>query len=254
MWGAGLKWVSSPFFMENTVTIDKEFIRTTKAVYQAVLEKRSSYFDIPFAKNRVAKLQDEMIKKRLENPQREIERTFASLKTLPYTAFSVRRNSAKRPFLMGITKPIVYIKPGRNGDGPSVWHLGKYVVGVSTTAIIREHLDGFHFVPLHHLDTPYRHHHHRLDEDDMLDGNPLDDDAETCWASIGPLMLNALRLVDIAAVFEAAHLFLSRVDVYSTLAWPDHERQATMAEYAQFLGVTENEAWIRLYGDINDIF
>jgi hypothetical protein len=236
------------------LNIDKEFILRSKAIYTQVLKHRPSFLNMPFSKNRIVSLQDNMIKKRLENLEREIERTLESLNSLPYTAFGVRHNSYRQVFLLGITKPIVYIHEGRYGDGPSPWYLGKYAVGVPTESIIYETLEGFHFVPLHHLGTPYRHHHHILHEQESFRGNPLDAETDTCWASIGPLMLNALRLVDIAAILEAAHVFLSRVDINSTLCRPKHERRATMAEYADFLGVTESEAWTKLYGDINDIF
>lgn len=195
-------------------------------------------------------MQQEIFMSRVKKVNWEMEKVISALHPLPYTVFGVRFGRYLGPFLVGLTRPIYVIQ--RDGDGePYPACLGPYIVAIRAYALVSEQLMDFHFVPCWNLQTLTRHYHHMAT---TQDSNPLNAQTQTCWASMGPLMLNALHRVDIPGAFEAAYLFLERVDFSSVLCHPTHGRAASLKEYAHHLGIPEHLAVLKLYDDINDLF
>ena len=222
---------------------EDEFIDSLHQLYLDAHRRLSNQRTPPA--NRIIKLRWEMVANRLSDINSEIERTLENLRKLPYTAFGVRCNSHNQSYLMGVTQPIYFAAQRMTKKFPVVANLGKYVFGVPSTAILNVSLSHFHFIPLSHLKTGERHFHHTAAPNLK---NPLDAITETCWASVGPLMINALELVDLALIFEAGFLFLRNVNLDSQLGDP-HYTEVTVLEYARATSVPVAEVYKTLYGE-----
>jgi hypothetical protein len=230
--------------------IEDEF---TQAVHQLLLENAKRIEDLqrdPI--NKFVHLKHEMTLNRLKNISREIDRTVNNLKQLPYTSFGIRGDSSCETFLIGITQPI-YFADREHGDGDPVFGcLGKYAVAVPKISLLNQQLSNFHFVRMGRIRDRKRHFHHYALYDTR---NPLDTKTETCWASMGPLMLNALGLLDVSLIFEAAYFFLTFVDLGSRLESPFYTRM-TSYDYALATGQDPHSVYRHYFGedDIDLIF
>ncbi len=198
---------------------------------------------------------------RLQNPEKEIVRVLENLHQLPFTTFGVRyaadhsRGRLRSTFLLGVTQPI-YVRynlftPAQRLE-THLECLGKYIIAVSIHSILTASLGGFQFIPLDNLHSPDRHYHHRA----MINPeakNPLDHQVETCWGSVGALMLNALSLVDIPAIFESGLIFLERINIEDILARP-LARRVSIETYMRAKRLTRLQYIIEGCRDIDDIF
>ena len=230
--------------------IEDEFINTLDQLYldaQQNIEQYSAQLLSP-----VMKQKKDMLDFRIHHPSSEVKKNLENLKRLPYTAFGIRQNSSDETFLVGITQPI-YFADREYGDGDPVFgSLGKYAVAVPKGSILNQQLSNFHFVRLGRIRDRKRHFHHYALYDAR---NPLDSKADTCWASIGPLMLNALELFDVSLIFEAAYFFLTHIDLASKLENPYYTKM-TSFEYAKATGQDPQEIYHKYFGeeDIDAIF
>jgi len=239
------------FFTEVTLNIEPNFEPAIKNIFIDALKQRE--FSWRHAIDRITLFKQNMVIKRLNSPEIEIPRMLSNLEQLPYTAFGVRKGANNQTFLVGVTKPIFFIRS--DGCKNRFSCLGPYLVGIPTTGIIKENLADFHFVPLLAMNSLTRHYHHVvIDTYGKRYSNPLNSLVSTCWASIAPLMINALNLVDIRAIFETAYLFLIKIDPKSVLCIPDHEITLTSTEYAKKSGVPMSEIAKVIYKDITEIF
>lgn len=216
--------------------IDNNFIDLIQKIYLKA-QRRPCFQTIPSAIS--LKMKQEMILKRLQNPKSETGQTLKSLSFLPYTRFSVRENR-HRPFLVGVTNEICYLD---YNDDPRT--LGQYLVAVPVSNISEGMLGEFHFVPLKDIRVENRHFHHYADYTETC--NPLNYKPYTCWGSVGQLMVNAIDLVNITAIFEAAYVFLTHIDLEDILRSPDHSARTSLVKYAECLGITIEEAKKRAY-------
>lgn len=180
-----------------------------------------------------------MVIERLKNPEKEIERTYESLKKLPYVSFGIRHNRVKAQYFVGVTDD-VYVMYLR--DRIYKYELlGKYIVAIPWDSIIISSLDGFHFIPMSNIYEQRRHYHHHASfegNSKRHKKNPLDWSCSTCWGSAGSMIVNALSIADIAAIFESAFIFLQKVDYYDRYAEVEWGRRITEQEYIKATGVS----------------
>jgi hypothetical protein len=166
------------------------------------------------------------------------------------------RDRLHSTYLLGLTQPI-YVRyelftPAQHLE-THLECLGKYIIAVPIHALLTASLSGFHFhPPMVNLHSPDRHYHHRavINPDAK---NPLDHQVETCWGSVGALMLNALSLVDIPAIFESGLIFLERINIEDMLARPSVRRVSTET-YMRAKRLTYRQYIIEGCRDIDDIF
>jgi hypothetical protein len=226
----------------------------TYALHQLFENRQSSLKDKkPYQSNRALEMKHNMICQRLADPTQETNRTLEILSSLPYTSFGVRLNSNKDLYFVGMTKAIYFLDFDKYKN-ILCGNLGKYAVCIPANSILYHSLEDFHFVRFGRANCPDRHFHH-IAVRDPRQRNPLDFDTSTCWASIGPLMLNALELVDMALIFEAAYMFLTRIDMNSRLTTPIYTGM-TLEQYAIATNQEVMPLYQKIFGEnfVDDLF
>lgn len=243
------------------MNIEESFTDQLCIVFSKCLERQRRLLSNKSFPSKDVDHQSDRVIQRLENPEKEIERVLENLHLLPFTAFGVRyatdqsRGRLHSTYLLGVTQPI-YVRyelftPAQRLE-THLEYLGKYIIAVPIHAVLTASLGGFHFIPLNSLHSPDRHYHHRaLINPDAI--NPLDHQVETCWGSVGALMLNALSLVDIPAIFESGLIFLERINNEDVLARP-LARRVSIETYMRAKRLTYRQYIIEGCRDINDIF
>lgn len=228
---------------------NQSFEKSLSKIYHDVITRRPSLQHPSVINSQLDQIV--LLRERISNPRRETIRALNALSRLPLTEYSLLENSRQQKFITGITKPIFYLHEDYSYQGPGC--LGKYMIAVPWEGIIHEQISRFHFIPINHIHSPNRHFHHCLDEQIKRTDDPLDEIPTTCWGSFGTPILQALFMVEIAVIFEYACLFLSLVNMESVLCHPIHSSKISLAEYAAALGVSEEDAFKLLYGNIDDI-
>ncbi len=223
----GVDIIRLPFLLTgDNIKIEDTFESKLISLFTNLTLKRKTFGIDPI--DHYIKIKRDMLLNRISNPAMEMTRTIEKLTLLPFSTFGVRENSHGGEYLVGVTKPIFSAGCVRifneNSDLVDIenkfFNLGRYAVCINIDTIIRESLEQIHFIPVKRLRTKDRHFHHNLSASPI--GNLLDEMPLTCWASVGPLMSNAMSLADIPTIFESALVFLERIDLNSILCWPDH--------------------------------
>ena len=230
--------------------IEDEFVTALYQLYldaRLKIEQQGAQPVNPFMRQK-----KDLLNFRIHHPNSEVQKNLANLERLPYTAFGIRQSSSDEIFLVGITQPI-YFADRECGQGDPVFGcLGKYAVAVPRASILNQQLSNFHFVRMGRIRDRKRHFHHYALFDTR---NPLDSKVDTCWASIGPLMLSALELFNVSLIFEAANFFLTHIDLASKLENPYYTRM-TSFEYAVATGQDPQTIYHKYFGEenIDEIF
>jgi hypothetical protein len=244
------------------LNIEQPFIEQLHMLMLEYLKKQRNALNTKSsAVSQLEKYHIDRVIQRFQNPDREVERVRENLQLLPFVTFGVRsarfhaRSSRQSAYLLGMTKPIYVRYEILNQKHVLMTHLeclGKYIIAVPIHAILNSSLEGFHFIPVDNLHSPDRHYHHRAAIYPNAK-NPLEHAAETCWGSVGALMLNALSLVDIPAIFESGCIFLERVNIEDILTRPQATR-VSIQTYMQGKNLTHLQYLIEGSRDIDDIF
>jgi hypothetical protein len=148
--------------------------------------------------------------RRLASP-RWLDRTYTSLKRLPYSRFTCVKAPDNEVYLAGKTDDIVVEIHGNN------YNIGPYHVFISTNSIIDKQVTPIHLIPGYDPQTKNRHLHHLATYGDYAPSSPLLYEPRWCWASIGPSYYGALHDVDIVDMFRLLYLFLIRLNFSSPL-------------------------------------
>lgn len=213
------------------MNIESDFLDAIKHLYS---QKLLALQNGKLPAGRSAVMKHNMVQKRLNETLQEIGRVIKVLHTLPYHSFGVRECD-NDIYLVGVSKKVYIAYELDNWF--SFENLGEYVVAIPIASIIKQSLNRFHFIPYQNLLTQDRHYHHIASRGRILK-NPLQMTPETCWASVGAMMLGALSLCDVAAIFETAYMFLTRVDYFDRLDIPEHHSRISQKAYLEATGLT----------------
>ena len=242
--------------------IEEAFIDQIKALMsQRLVKEEHTFTNKAHLLSAKEKQRQANIINRLKNPANEIQRVVDNLSQLPYVNFGIRYAShptgGGKPilYLLGVTKPVYVRYDLRSPQNILETHheaLGKYIVAVPGRALIDLSLEGFHFIPMRNVNGENRHYHHRAHLNTHAK-TPLDHQPETCWASVGTLMMNALSLGDIPSIFESGFIFLDRIDIHDTLTQPLAKR-ISIDTYKKVKGLNWIQYMTECTRDIDDIF
>lgn len=135
------------------------------------------------------------------------------MKQLPYESFEGIKSHGKYYF-KATTEPLtVDYKVSDKSMG--LYDIGRYSIYLPTDSLMLSQLDGIHLIP-HSKDMAtrdgryYRHMHHLAYKDTYsIEGNPLTQRANTCWGSIGSIMIMTMEDLDLPEIFRALYLFVT---------------------------------------------
>lgn len=143
------------------------------------------------------------------------DQEITKLHLLPYEKFFTKTYQG-RVWMMGLTRPVVLT------DGLKQWQGPQYYLCVPEDVDKRESKYAFHFLPKGAEHKRYRHPHHRVNVGDSLDdnctGNPLGNEAWTCWGSFGTIVQTCVQAGDLVELFRTLSIYISRVDFSSPLS------------------------------------